>query len=1014
MVALLVVLSLGFPVQALNNDNVDARVADMSRDGDAIKGEYVDGQVIIKLKEGVSLDDSFMDKHQLKSAEKMLKAGSKKNKKADEAMKSHGLDRIYLAEFSSEKSLTRILEKLNKNPDIEFAEPNYVLSIDAVPNDPSFSQLWGIHNLGQTGGAADADIDAPEAWDVQTGSSDVVIAVIDTGVDYNHPDLVSNIWTNLGEIPGNGIDDDGNGYVDDVHGYDFANNNGDPTDDHYHGTHCAGTIGAGGNNGIGIAGVNWNVSIMPVKFLTASGSGTEAGAIASIQYAILMGADVMSNSWGGGGYSQALYDAISAANDAGIIFVAAAGNTGSDNDVYPHYPSSYDIPNVIAVAATDHNDNKASFSCYGSSSVDLGAPGVNIYSTGLGNTYQFLSGTSMACPHVAGAAGLIKAQYPDLSSDEIKEKLFLAVDPIPTLDGKTVTGGRLNVYNCFEDDDISPSDVIDLAITDVTFSFINLTWTAVGDDGNAGTASEYDIRYSTSEITEGNWDNAVKVTGEPNPNSAGSVESHIVENLEYNTTYYFALKVIDNVKNYSGLSNIVSGTTESPTIVFNDDIESGVNGWTHLGNNDNWEIGAPVSGPGYSHSGSNSWATNLNGNYINCMDACLLMPSINLDEIESTQLMFQHYYNIENYYDGGIVEISTDGGISWTQITPNGGYPEDALYYNNPLGSVSAYSGYSGSGWHPAVFDISNYDGCSNVNIRFRFGTDYSIYYSGWYIDDVVVFGQSLEENQLPVANAGLDQTVSDADGNGTETITLNGSESYDPDGTIVSYLWFEEFDSVISPSPIGNGVSMSHDFSVGEHMITLIVTDDKGAIATDSVTAIVNPNQLPVANAGQDQTSFVEKSIVFDGSESYDPDGDIVSYEWNFGDGTNATGAIVNNIYDTAGDYTVVLMVTDNGGETNESTITVTIEDVVVADTVTITKAQYDSKKDILAITAISSGGREATLEVFSYGPMDYNPVRNLFSLTVYGITVNPGNITIKSSLGGEDIEIVTNKFKK
>ncbi len=364
MVALLVVLSLGFPVQALNNDNVDARVADMSRDGDAIKGEYVDGQVIIKLKEGVSLDDSFMDKHQLKSAEKMLKAGSKKNKKADEAMKSHGLDRIYLAEFSSEKSLTRILEKLNKNPDIEFAEPNYVLSIDAVPNDPSFSQLWGIHNLGQTGGAADADIDAPEAWDVQTGSSDVVIAVIDTGVDYNHPDLVSNIWTNLGEIPGNGIDDDGNGYVDDVHGYDFANNNGDPTDDHYHGTHCAGTIGAGGNNGIGIAGVNWNVSIMPGKFLTASGSGTEAGAIASIQYAILMGADVMSNSWGGGGYSQALYDAISAANEAGSLFVAAAGNTGSDNDVYPHYPSSYDIPNVIAVAATDYNDNKAGFAAF--------------------------------------------------------------------------------------------------------------------------------------------------------------------------------------------------------------------------------------------------------------------------------------------------------------------------------------------------------------------------------------------------------------------------------------------------------------------------------------------------------------------------------------------------------------------------------------------------------------------------------------------------------------------------
>ncbi|MCK4891226.1 MAG: hypothetical protein KAS78_01025, partial [Candidatus Pacebacteria bacterium] len=350
-------------------------------------------------------------------------------------------------------------------------------------------------------------------------------------------------------------------------------------------------------------------------------------------------------------------------------------------------------------------------------------------------------------------------------------------------------------------------------------------------------------------------------------------------------------------------------------------------------------------------------------------------------------------------------------------------YPEDALYYNNPLGSVSAYSGYSGAGWHRAVFDISNYDGCSNVNIRFRFGTDYSIYYSGWYIDDVVVFGQSLEENQLPVANAGPDQTANDTDHNGVETITFDGFESYDPDGTIVSYLWFEDFDSVISPSPIGNGVSMSHDFSVGEHVITLVVTDDKGAIATDTVTATVNPNQLPIANAGPDQTiNDIDgdgiETITLDGSESYDPDGEIVFCEWKE-NGTVLSNSLLFSKSFSVGTHILELSVADNGFDYDTDEVVIIVSPNIVADTVTITKAQYDSKKDILAITATSSGGGEAALEVFradgfSYGSMDYNSVRDLFSLTVYNIDSNPGNVTVISLLGGEDTKIVTNKFKK
>lgn len=261
---------------------------------------------------------------------------------------------------------------------VVYAQPNYLHRVSAMPDDPRLPELWGLHNEGQTGGTEDADIDAPEAWDIQTGSDQVVVAVIDTGVDYRHPDLADNMWVNEGEIPGNGVDDDGNGYVDDVYGYDFFNYDNDPVDDHSHGTHCSGTIGAVADNGIGVAGVAWDVRIMAVKFLSADGWGDTWGAVESIYYADMMGADIMSNSWGGGPWEQVLYDAI-ASTDA--LFVAAAGNDSSNTDMWPNYPSCYDLPNVLAVGATDHNDQVAWFSNWGAETVDVFAPGEEILST---------------------------------------------------------------------------------------------------------------------------------------------------------------------------------------------------------------------------------------------------------------------------------------------------------------------------------------------------------------------------------------------------------------------------------------------------------------------------------------------------------------------------------------------------------------------------------------------------------------------------------------------------------
>jgi subtilisin family serine protease len=278
------------------------------------------------------------------------------------------------------------LDLYRADPDVEYAEPNYYRYARAtMPDDAEFGELWGLHNTGQqvngTSGTADADIDAPEAWDITAGSSEVIIAVIDSGVDYNHPDLYDNIWINPDEIGANGTDEDGNGYVDDTTGWDFVDNDNDPMDPGEHGTHVAGTIAAKGNNAMGISGVCWTARIMPLRFLNGFGSGSTSDEISAIEYAIEKGAHIINASYGSSYSSQAEYDAISAANDAGILFVAAAGNDGTDNDSFlEHYPSSYTLDNIIAVAATNQDDTLASFSNYGATSVDVAAPGMNIYS----------------------------------------------------------------------------------------------------------------------------------------------------------------------------------------------------------------------------------------------------------------------------------------------------------------------------------------------------------------------------------------------------------------------------------------------------------------------------------------------------------------------------------------------------------------------------------------------------------------------------------------------------------
>jgi subtilisin family serine protease/subtilisin-like proprotein convertase family protein len=343
------------------------------------------------------------------------------------------------------------------DPNVVSVEPDYLVSVNWTPNDPAYAtEQWALHNTGQTGGIAGSDIHAPQAWDVTRGSPAVIVAVIDSGVDYTHPDLAPNMWVNSGEVPDNGVDDDHDGYVDDVYGYDFVHNDGDPMDDYFHGTHVAGTIAAVADNGIGIAGVAPNVKIMALKFLDDYGNGFTSDAIKALNFAVVHGATISNNSWGVSDFSAAFQTAIQNAAAKGHIFVASAGNDGTNTDSASQYPADYDANNIVSVAATDPGDYLAWFSNYGKRTVDIAAPGVDIYSTlpthetpamadeGVEPNYGTLSGTSMAAPQVAGVLALLRSQNPGWTWQQLVAQIYLTVDHEPSLASTTLSGGRIN------------------------------------------------------------------------------------------------------------------------------------------------------------------------------------------------------------------------------------------------------------------------------------------------------------------------------------------------------------------------------------------------------------------------------------------------------------------------------------------------------------------------------------------------------------------------------------------
>lgn len=424
------------------------------------------------------------------------------------------------------------IKALAKETNVTRAERNYIVSPIALPNDPEFSKLWGMTKIA-----------AQRAWDLSTGGDGVLISISDTGIDYNHPDLKDNIWSNPQEIPGNGIDDDNNGYIDDIHGWDWANNDNDPIDDHYHGTHVAGTIGASGNNGIGVAGVAWKVKLQAAKFLSASGSGTTWAGAQTILYAAATGAKAVNASWGCQGcYTTYIEDAITALGESGGLLIAAAGNSGTNNDQTPFYPASHTNDNVIAVAASDSGDNRAYFSCYGKTTVDIAAPGTSILSSYPANQYRYLQGTSMAAPHVSGAVALVASIAPTATHQQIKEAILSSGDAMSAFANITVSGRRLNVDNLLRafSDDLPPQAPSGFGVVHTYGLQARASWQA-SPESDLGS---YRVRWGTQ---------AGQYTAEMTV--AVDQTTALIEGLSHGQTYYFVVHAVDRFGNVSLPSN---------------------------------------------------------------------------------------------------------------------------------------------------------------------------------------------------------------------------------------------------------------------------------------------------------------------------------------------------------------------------------------------------------------------------------------------------------------------------
>lgn len=513
------------------------------------KADYVPSEVLVKLKDGGSLN-ALQEEIPFEVIEAF--EFSRPELASEETTK------LYRMRLPEEMSVGQAVAELQAQDTVAFAEPNFRYHLpsmalrESLPSSDRFDlhpDQWGLHNSGQSGGTPGADIDALEAWKISSGARQgegPLVAVIDSGIDYNHPDLWANLWINPGEIPDDGIDNDNNGVVDDIYGYNAFDDNGDPMDRYGHGTHCAGILGAVGDNREGITGVSPKANMMAVKIFSDDGRSSTDVILRGLAYSARMGAQITSNSWGGRQNSQALLEAFQAHPG---LHVAAAGNQGYNNDRFDQFPANFPLDNIVAVAATTNLDLKASFSQWGAKNVDLAAPGENILSTLPEGKYGFLSGTSMATPHVSATAALLMTEYPEMKSDEIVRRLRYGAERAPALAGISASNGRLNAARSLENDTVAPGAPNDFKAGELSITGGTVSWTSVGDDKWAGgSAPLIELYRSDSPIEEGELERA-EVQELPGAAEVGDLIRVPFRSApsEVETPIYFAMRSRDNV-----------------------------------------------------------------------------------------------------------------------------------------------------------------------------------------------------------------------------------------------------------------------------------------------------------------------------------------------------------------------------------------------------------------------------------------------------------------------------------
>ena len=954
---------------------------------------YSTDQILVKFKEGTT------------ASSKALAHGDKPPV-IQHAFKN--ITGLMMLKLDPDVDVQTALESYRNNPNVVYAEHDQIVGISST-NDTSFNELWGLHNTGQnvngTVGTADADMNVVEAWANTgvTGSNSVVIAVIDSGVQYNHPDLINNMWVNPGEIAGNGVDDDGNGYIDDVYGINAITNSGDPMDDNNHGTHVAGTIAAVGQNSAGITGVSQQAKILACKFLSASGSGSSSDSLKCLDYIYdlkMSGVNIVvsNNSWGGGGATQAVSDAIELHKNAGILFIAAAGNSSNNNDLNPHYPSNYFQPNLISVAATDQNDNQASFSNYGRRSVHVGAPGVNIYSAIVGSTYSHLQGTSMAAPHVAGLAALLSAEDPTRDWIEIKNLILASGTPTAAINTTTTTGRRIRAW---DNDGTGAMTCSNQTVTAVVYPQVSSS-TKIGGTKLGLSALNINCAAPGGSVT-------VTTTG---PEAVGIVT--LLDNgLEFDKV------AADGV--YSAYWT-APATTGTYTLTFSNGETQTVSVIANTSTLQSYR--KPVSIPfsprsdagGYSQVPDNAYFS------INSYTAYYQIPigGVNAPVI----------YGLPQ----GINMLSAPTGDQLTgnnTVLPNdgfetliGGYWDDLdvltagyglkawAWYNSGLSPVGEVI-YEWKARHKTTGNLINFQivytaGSSDIEMHY-IATDNSAESAtvGIQVDWVRASTQSVNEvnpdldtsvagkawkwsldTGAPTANAGTDQNVS-----GNSLVTLAGSGT-DPDGGDLTYNWVQTAGSLVTLDNPSTTAPSFYAPNVTETLtFKLTVTDDSGQSATDTV----NINITAGDPAGSLQLDSATYSVGEDGVNATI----TVTRTGGSGGTVGVSFATADSSAFAPSDYTYstgTLSWADGDSASKTFTIPV-IDDSVIESNETVSLFLLN------ATGGATLGVKNATLTI-----VDNDNVGSLsFSQTTYSVNETGVTATITVSRSGGSVGAVT-----